>query len=58
MKNIKIKASDNFMAEKSRKDLKNIFEKELTREEKIGIDKAVQKVVKEYGETLRLLGRT
>jgi len=37
------------------KELDNILKKELTKKEKMEIEKAVKKVVKEYGETLRLL---
>jgi excisionase family DNA binding protein len=38
------------------KNLGNILEKGLKREEKLEIEKAVKKTVKEYSETLRLLG--
>ena len=44
----------NFLIDK--KDLGNILGKELTEKEKKEIEKAVKKVVKEYRETLRLLG--
>lgn len=40
----------------NRKDLGDIFGDVLTKEKKAEIEKAVKKVVKEYGETLRLLG--
>jgi len=36
--------------------LGGILNKELTSKEKLTIEKAVKKTVKEYGETLRLLG--
>lgn len=49
-----IKVGRNFVIDK--KDLGNILGKELTEKEKKEIEKAVKKVVKEYGETLRLLG--
>lgn len=38
-----------------KKDL-GIFKEELTRQEKEEINKAVKRVVKEYGETLKMLG--
>ncbi|MFA5767808.1 MAG: helix-turn-helix domain-containing protein [Candidatus Paceibacterota bacterium] len=41
-----------------KKDLGNILGKELTKEEKTEIEKAVKKTVEEYGETLKLLGST
>lgn len=41
------------------KDLNfDILSKPLTDKDKKQIDKAVRKVVQEYGETLRLLGKT
>lgn len=46
----------NFVIDK--KNIVNILGKELTQKEKSEIDKAVRKTVKEYGETLRLLGTT
>lgn len=49
-----IKVGRNFVIDK--KDLGNILGKELTEKEKKEIEKAVKRVVKEYGETLRLLG--
>jgi len=42
----------------NKKDLGNILGKELTKEEKTEIEKAVKKTVEEYGETLKLLGST
>lgn len=39
-----------------KKDLGNILGKILTKKEKSEIEKAVKRVVKEYEETLRLLG--
>lgn len=39
---------------KSRRDIVN---KELTKKDKKILDTVVKKVVREYGETLRLLGR-
>lgn len=59
IKSGKIKATRvgrNFIINK--KDLGGIFKKKLTNKEKKIIDRAVKKVVKEYGETLRLLGTT
>ncbi len=50
------KVGRNFVIDK--KDLGNILGKELTKKEKSEIEKAVKKTVKEYGETLRLLGTT
>ncbi len=41
----------------SRKYLDNIMGKALGTKEKIRIDAAVKKTVKEYGEVLKLLGR-
>jgi len=46
----------NFMIE--RKNLGSILGGKLTEKEKTEIEKAVRKTVKEYGETLRLLGET
>lgn len=40
-----------------RKELPVLLGKALSEEKKKAIEEAVQKVVKEYGETLRLLGR-
>ena len=51
-----VKVGRNFVIDK--KDLGNILGKELTKKEKSEIEKAVKKTVKEYGETLRLLGTT
>lgn len=55
----KIKATKigrNFCIDK--KDLKKILEKELTKKQKLEIDRAIKKTVKEYGQTLKLLGTT
>jgi len=57
IKNDQIKATKvgrNFVIE--RKDLDGILDEKATKEEKVEIEKAVKKTVKEYGETLRLLG--
>lgn len=40
-----------------KKDLPEIFGKVLNKEDKQTIEKAVKKTIKEYGETLRLLGK-
>lgn len=48
-----IKVGRNFIIDK--KELDHILNKELTKKDKQEIEKAVKKVVKEYGETLRLL---
>lgn len=50
------KVGRNFII--SRKDLGEIFEKKLSQKKKEEIEKAVKKTVEEYGETLRLLGKT
>ena len=42
----------------NRKDLDAILGKKLSAKEKSEIEKAVKKTVKEYGETLKLLGST
>lgn len=39
-----------------RKNLVGILDKKLTKEKKVLIEKAVKKTIKEYGETLKLLG--
>lgn len=49
-----IRVGRNFVID--RKDLGGILDQELTKKEKTEIEKAVKKTVKEYGETLRLLG--
>lgn len=49
-----IKVGRNFVME--RKDLGGILDKQPTDKEKLEINRAVKKTVKEYGETLRLLG--
>lgn len=59
IKSGKIKARKigrNFVIEK--KELGNILGKELTEKNKEEIEKAVERVVREYGETLKLLGKT
>lgn len=48
------KVGRNFVIDK--KDLGGILGEELTKREKLVVEKAVRKTVKEYGETLRLLG--
>ena len=50
------KVGRNFAVDK--KDLGGVFKEELTKKEKSEIGKAVRKTVKEYGETLKLLGKT
>ena len=49
------KVGHNYVIRK--KDLADIFGEELSLQRKKEIEKAVNKVVKEYGETLRLLGQ-
>lgn len=49
------KIGRNFVIHK--KDLGNVLGNVLTAENKKEIDKAVSRTVKEYGETLELLGR-
>ena len=59
VKNGKIKAikvGRNFVIAK--KDLGNILTEKINKKQKSEIEKAVKKTVEEYGETLRLLGRT
>jgi excisionase family DNA binding protein len=51
-----VKYGRDFVIE--RKDIGDILQKELTEAQKKEIDQAVRKTVKEYGETLKLLGRT
>jgi len=51
-----IKVGRNFVIDK--KDLGGILGKSLTKKEKSEIEKAVKRVVKEYRETLKLLGTT
>ncbi|KPJ56380.1 hypothetical protein AMJ49_05055 [Parcubacteria bacterium DG_74_2] len=51
-----IKVGRNFIIEK--KNLGSILGESLTKKEKLEIEKAVKKVVEEYGETLKLLGKT
>ena len=41
----------------NRKDLSEIIDKVLTQEQKSEIQKSVDKTVREYGETLKLLGQ-
>jgi excisionase family DNA binding protein len=49
------KAGHNFII--NRKGLPKILGSELGEDQKAELDKAVEKTVKEYGETLRMLGR-
>ena len=59
IKNGKLKAmrvGHNFVINK--KELGSILGKELTNKQKREIGRAVKKTVKEYGETLKLLGTT
>jgi excisionase family DNA binding protein len=49
------KVGGNYIINK--KDL-GIIRKDLTKKEKEKIDKAIDKIVKEYGETLKMLERT
>ncbi|MBM3257811.1 MAG: helix-turn-helix domain-containing protein [Candidatus Nealsonbacteria bacterium] len=51
-----MKIGHNFVIYK--KELGEILERGLTKKQKIEIEKAVKKTVKEYGETLKLLGTT
>lgn len=51
-----IKVGRNFVIDK--KDLGGIFSDNLNQKEKMEIDKSVRKTVKEYGKTLKLLGKT
>jgi len=48
-----IKVGRNFVIET--KELRDILEKDLKEKDKLEIEKAVKKTVKEYGETLKLL---
>lgn len=41
-----------------KKDLGGILDEKLTKKQKAGIERAVKKTIREYGETLRLLGTT
>lgn len=50
------KIGRNFVIHK--KDLGIILGKVLSKKDKLEIEKAVKKVIKEYGETLRLLGNS
>lgn len=59
IKSGKIKAlriGRNFVIDK--KDLGDILGKELKQSEKLEIEKAVEKTVADYGETLKMLGKT
>lgn len=49
-----IKVGRNFVIDK--RDLGGILNEKLSKKEKLEIERAVKKTVKEYGETLRLLG--
>jgi len=46
----------NFLIDK--KELGGILKEKLTKKERVLIDRAVKKVIREYGETLKLLGTT
>ncbi len=50
------KVSRNFIVDKEKHNKK--FYRELNKKDKLEIEKAVRKTVKEYGETLKLLGKT
>ena len=50
-----IKVGRNFAIEK--KELENILGKSLTENQKNEIETGIKKTIKEYGETLRLLGK-
>jgi len=50
------KAGGDFIIDKGY--LGVLLEKELTKKQKLEIDRAIKKTVKEYGETLKLLGTT
>ena len=50
------KVGRNYIIEK--KDVFDFDSQELSETDKLLIDKAVKKTVKEYGDTLRLLGNT
>lgn len=50
-----VKVGRNFVIDK--KDLGSILGKALSKKQKTEIEKAVKKTVKEYGETLRMLGQ-
>ncbi len=50
-----VKVGRNYVIDK--KELGDIFGDVLTKKRKKELEKAVKKVVREYGETLRLLGR-
>ena len=51
-----MKVGRNFIIDK--KGLGEILGKELSKEEKLEVEKAVKKTVAEYGETLKLLSTT
>ncbi len=51
-----VRVGRNFVIDK--KELGKILETELTEKQRIEIKKAVEKIVKEYRETLKLLGTT
>ncbi|MBL7142554.1 MAG: helix-turn-helix domain-containing protein [Candidatus Pacebacteria bacterium] len=51
-----MKIGRNFVIDK--KELSEVLEKGITKKQKIEVEKAVKKTVKEYGETLKLLGTT
>lgn len=50
------KIGRNFVIDK--KDLGDILSGELTQKQKAKIDKGMNKLIKEYGETLKMLGKT
>lgn len=50
-----IKVGRNFVIDAE--DFSDILKKSLSKKSKKEIDKAIHKLVKEYGETLRLLGK-
>jgi excisionase family DNA binding protein len=50
-----VKVGRNFIID--RKEFPEILEKSLSKKEKEQIDSAIKKTIKEYGETLRLLGK-
>ena len=50
------KVGHNFIIE--RKEVVDVLDKELTEKQKREIDKAIKKTIKEYGQTLKMLGTT
>jgi len=51
-----VKVGHDFVID--RKELGDILKSELKAEDKAEIEKAVRKTVEEYGETLKMLGKT